>query len=298
MSTVGQAGYAVLHSTGLLAAWRACAPGPVVMAYHNVIPAGEMPRGESSLHLLVDRFATQMRWLAARFRMVPLGEIAMALATGPARQRLAAVTFDDAYRGVLSHGIPVLKQLGIPATIFVVESAPETLGPFWWDALAEARPSLDRKALREAWGGNGSAIFGATGVDPDSIRLPEEYLPANWEMLRRAQSPLVDIGAHSRTHPMLTTLSPQALNDELRGARDLIGKHLDSAPEGLAYPYGDWNEGVVVAAAQAGYRYAVTTDRRWVASPRDPLRLPRQTISSGMTLPAFAAAASGFRWSR
>ena len=297
MRSIPQLGYAILKATGALAAWRALAPAPVVLTYHNVIGPGEVVRGDASLHLPADRFSAQMEWIANRFEVVPLWEAADAMLATSSRPVLA-LTFDDAYCGVLEHAVPILHRFKLPATVMVVQSAAESPQLFWWDVVAEAKPQLDRNHLRVATGGRGAMILEVAEVTPEAVDLPDEYWPADWSMLRNAQSETISMGAHTRNHPMLTALAPKERDVELAGPRAAMAEQLGGTPSVLAYPYGDWNLEVAAAAARVGYGVAVTTDRRWAQGVGDRMSIPRQTISSGMTLPAFAAAASRLRMSR
>src|SRR5207245_14546 len=76
--------------------------------------------------------------LAQAFRFVPLGDLLARHRAGRSIRGLAAISFDDGYRGVLRHALPVLRQLGLPATVFVVAGALARTEPFWWDRLAGA----------------------------------------------------------------------------------------------------------------------------------------------------------------
>src|SRR5438093_1176791 len=93
--------------------WRG---GALVLAYHNVVGTTAL-RGDRSLHVPVARFRAQLERLVPRFRFVPLVELLARHRSGRSIRGLAAVTFDDGYRGVLRHALPVLQQLGVPATV-------------------------------------------------------------------------------------------------------------------------------------------------------------------------------------
>jgi len=296
--TLAQVGYSMLERSGALAAWRRLSPDSVILMYHNVIPSGDTPRGESSLHLPADRFAAQMRWLAAHFDVVPLEQLAASWSAGR-RESLAAITFDDACRGVIRHGLPVLASLDLPATLFVVADGAQGGDPFWWDVVAERRPDEERQRLRIRFGGDGAEICRALGIEPGRDDLSDDYRPAGWDELRRAlRQPGIEVGVHTVSHPMLTAVVEARLEDELSRGRSEIADNLGVAPTSIAYPYGDCDDRVVAAAERLGYRIGVTTRGGRLKSAAKSLLLPRETVSAGMSPGSFAAAASGLRWHR
>jgi peptidoglycan/xylan/chitin deacetylase (PgdA/CDA1 family) len=95
----------------------------------------------------------------------------------------------------------------------------------------------------------------------------------SWDELRRLADAGWEIGSHTHTHPMLTALDGEALDEELRGSREVCGDRLGRECVSLAYPYGEHDPHVVAAAARAGYEAAATLPGR-VHGP-EPLRWPR-----------------------
>jgi peptidoglycan/xylan/chitin deacetylase (PgdA/CDA1 family) len=61
-----------------------------------------------------------------------------------------------------------------------------------------------------------------------------------------------EIGAHTRSHTDLTTLSGAALASEVDGSVDDLEAILGIRPRTFSYPFGKWNETVVAAVRQAG----------------------------------------------
>ncbi|MDQ3244637.1 MAG: hypothetical protein M3Q09_12990, partial [Gemmatimonadota bacterium] len=129
--------------------------GTLILAYHNVVPDGELPCGDISLHLPQQMFATQLDILQETHDVIPLAE-AITSHWNPGQRPRVAITFDDAYRGAVTVGVEELVARSLPATIFV---APAFVGggTFWWDALAAADSgSLDaglRNRALDAWRG-------------------------------------------------------------------------------------------------------------------------------------------------
>jgi peptidoglycan/xylan/chitin deacetylase (PgdA/CDA1 family) len=185
-----------------------------------------------------------LRWLLRRGYHP--STFADAVATTVSRRTLA-VTFDDGYRSVYRHGFPVLRKLGVTATVYV---CPDLVGRPLGLASADWR------------GGPHEAELEA--MDWDEI---SELAEAGWE-----------IGSHTSSHPMLTSLDDAQLARELRESRDAIEAHLGQPCRTLAYPYGDVDRRVAAAARDAGYEAAGTLYPGYVRRP-SPWQVPRIGVS-------------------
>jgi peptidoglycan/xylan/chitin deacetylase (PgdA/CDA1 family) len=109
----------------------------------------------------------------------------------------------------------------------------------------------------------------------------------------------IEIGAHTRTHPDLTTLGEEQLADEVSACRDALAAAGVPLARGFAYPYGAWDPRVAGAVADAGYRAAFTLEPRAVREDADPHGLPRLEVRRGdgpRRLRLMIAAASAPRW--
>lgn len=146
----------------------------------------------------------------------------------PPARRTVAVTFDDGFRSVYAVALPVLRALGIPATLFVPTALIGQSEPFGWPGLERWGRGRDRGEL--------------TGLGWDDVA---QLAAQGWE-----------IGSHARTHARLTELDDAALSAELRGSREECATTLGRGCDALAYPYGALDARVVAAAAAAGYRAA------------------------------------------
>jgi peptidoglycan/xylan/chitin deacetylase (PgdA/CDA1 family) len=94
-----------------------------------------------------------------------------------------------------------------------------------------------------------------------------------------------ELGAHSVTHPDLTTVDAQQLRDEVQGSRDALRQAFPSAPvDFFAYPYGRLDAAVLAAVRAAGFVGATTT-RRGAASLDDdgPFTLDRMIVTGNFT---------------
>ena len=83
------------------------------------------------------------------------------------------------------------------------------------------------------------------------------------------------VAGHSMTHPKLAELDAQTLEREIVDCKDFIQNFFGQQECGFAYPYGNYNDAVKQALANAGYRYARTVKNINGALPLDdPMELP------------------------
>ncbi len=199
-------------------------------------------------------FERQLRWLSERgYRGVTFSDLVMDRGEG----KRVAVTFDDGYSSVMSKAVPVLARLGWPATIFVPA------------ALIGARRPL-------AWLGTRQWL---------GTRHRGELEPLSWDDLAALAAAGWEVGSHTLTHPYLTAIDATAMDYELALARLECEYRLGRACTTVAYPYGDVDDNVVLAARRAGYQTgaALTARRR----PAHSLEWPRVGVYRGDNLRRF-----------
>jgi peptidoglycan/xylan/chitin deacetylase (PgdA/CDA1 family) len=157
-------------------------------------------------------------------------------------------TFDDAFRSAATV-FPGLERLGVPVQIFV--------------------------CTRYARAGAPLSIPELAGDDPAQLAT------MSWDELREHGDRGVRIGSHAVSHPHLTRLSDSELRGELEASRGEIEAELGRPCRELAYPYGEHDERVRVAARAAGYDRGYSLRGR----KRDAYALPRVDLYRRHTVP-------------
>jgi peptidoglycan/xylan/chitin deacetylase (PgdA/CDA1 family) len=152
------------------------------------------------------------------------------------RQDVVHVTFDDAYRSIET-ALPILERLGVPATIFVCTGLADDGRPL---RIAELRDDVDA--------------------------VPHEFETLRWDDLRELSERGVEIGSHTVGHAHLPRLGDDELERELQDSRAQIEDELRLPCRYLAYPFGEHDARVRIAAEHAGYDAAFAVD----APRRDP----------------------------
>lgn len=113
--------------------------GLVVLIYHRVGGGTD-----SAVDLDVPTFRAQMQALAAKHTVLPLDAATEALAAGQ-QPRGVVITFDDGAADFCEHAVPIMAELGLPSTLYLVTSAPDAGALPWgppaasWAALRDAR---------------------------------------------------------------------------------------------------------------------------------------------------------------
>ncbi len=289
--------YGALDVTGLTALARRVRNAGVVLCYHNVVsPADAPPGGAPGAHMPVDRFRSQMRWLVAHYDLLQLPAFLDRLASGEPMRRTASVTFDDACTGVFEHAWPVLRELGITPTVFVIAGGPGRNRPFWWDHPAVQHAIEDRRGQQwlTALRGDEEAILRSLPAATNrEYATSASHLPAPWHVIAQAVRAGVEIGVHSATHRALPMLEDDELAEEIAGSRTVIARETGAVPTCFAFPYGLWDARVRNAVRAAGYQAAFTLDSGLVHARTDRWALPRVNVPATIGRAAFEAWCAG-----
>lgn len=269
----------------------------MILAYHNIVPKGEVADGELSLHLEQEMFGRQLDLLTRTHEVVELDNL---LTAGPSTRPRVAITFDDGYLGSLSAGLEELRARDLPATYFV---SPGLLNQdtFWWDALAAGHSGVLPEDIRSAaltaeQGRQRRIVRWAEQEGIASAPVPEYCRPALPEEVRRAASqPGITIGSHTWGHPNLNQLGPNEMADEIERSREWLEQEIDSIISWLAYPYGIFPDHPTLSSYSSDFR-GLTTQPQLIHlahSSLEPGRIPRMNIPSGLTLARFELLTSG-----
>ena len=99
-----------------------------------------------------------------------------------------------------------------------------------------------------------------------------------------AEGGLIEVGAHSVTHPSLAALCPEAQEEEIRKSKCILEEILHGPVKSFAYPFGRSQDYAPVTARlirEAGFNCACTTSGYLLGQLSDPFELPRYTVPAG-----------------
>jgi peptidoglycan/xylan/chitin deacetylase (PgdA/CDA1 family) len=106
------------------------------------------------------------------------------------------------------------------------------------------------------------------------------------ELLELADGGLVEIGAHTRTHPVLSRLSGAAAEAEILGSKRSLEEALGRPVREFSYPFGGtehYGPREVDLVRAAGFELACSAMAGLASDDADRLQLPRLTIGNWST---------------
>ncbi|MCC5976571.1 MAG: polysaccharide deacetylase family protein [Salinarimonas sp.] len=287
----------------------------VILMFHHVRPATFGAFAPNRLlEITPEFFETVLQMVqSAGFEFIGLDALPERLAKGGSRP-FAVLTFDDGYRDNAEHALPILRRHGAPATFYITTGFADGHGRLWWLELEEAIRRLDRVIFTHAgrdfdlparddaekqiafettyWrlrGGDEGTLLaviadlaGQAGIES---RLLTKGLCMNWDELAAfAANPLITIGAHTVSHPMLAKHDDTTAQFEIVESRERIAARLGVPVNHFAYPVGDPGSAGprdFALAREAGFTTAVTTRPGHVFSGHaaHPHVLPRVSVN-------------------
>jgi len=282
-------------------------PPVVVLLYHRVT---KLQCDPEMLAVSPDNFREQMHYLKKTFPIVRFEEN-WANMPKPA----VVITFDDGYADNALEALPILEEVGIPATFFVSTGTIATKKEFWWDELT--RIILEREELPvnftlkdSIWGGmwlTGTASerqkfyheIARLMTDADTeqrsdwlgqLRLwaepkekhNESHRSMTLDELRLlSASSVATIGSHTVTHSRLSSLTADAQREELTASKHQLETWTGKEITLFSYPFGkrcDYTNESIALCREAGYIKTAANFPGQAHRWTDPFQIPRQLV--------------------
>jgi len=254
-----------------------------------------------------EEFERKMIWIRRWFNVLPVPDAVRRLRAGTLPERALCLTFDDGYADNFSVALPILERLGLPAAFFVATRYIDG-GRMWNDSVIEAirgcdSDSLDLSDLGLATYRLGTSTTRRQAIDALLPRLkylaPEKReekvaavvartkssLPTNLMLssddVRNLHNAGMTIGAHTNSHPILTSIDAASAECEIRSGKERLEAIVGGAITLFAYPNGrpriDYRAEHVELVKAIGFEAAFST--AWGASTAasDLFQLPRFT---------------------
>jgi peptidoglycan/xylan/chitin deacetylase (PgdA/CDA1 family) len=298
--------------------WR----GVVGLLHHRI--AREQIGEEPVVSTTLAEFEEQLRFLARHCEVIEPSDLTPELLGE--RGRKVLLSFDDCYRDNYELAVPALVAHGLRATFFLVSGFLDGVASPWWDEIdwmvkrsprdrldpcdwwdkplslsdggAAATSTLLARRYRTCTPERGADMLDHLASATGSGRRPPGALSdfVTWEMAREMQAQGMTIGGHTHTHPVLSTLTPEAQQDEIQTSLRRIGEELGARPETFAYPIGQrdaFDHHAKRAAAASGVRLAFSAYGGYSRPGNwDPLDVRRMPLGPEWSLAAVRWTAS------
>ena len=283
-----------------------------ILCYHRLVADIIQAEKETlcGMVISVETFRRQMELVREHYEALPLdGAVAVLRGEQSVKRPALAITFDDGYRDFHQLAWPILRKMGLPATVFVPTAyigSGKMLDHdrfYRYVTKAYSRGLSLRVPLTKA--GLSAGMVSAVCAEVDSFRVYYHlsYLPfalrervlrsldefmcgpweeehngfslLDWEMVREMADAGVSFGAHTDNHVVLTLEDEQTIEREISRSKQALEEKLGRPVRHFAYPTGRYNAAARNAVASAGFEAAVTTERRLNRRGDDLLALGR-----------------------
>jgi peptidoglycan/xylan/chitin deacetylase (PgdA/CDA1 family) len=289
----------------------------VIFMYHRVLPQ-DLVQGtdipvQPGMYVTPASLRLHLSYLKAHFLIISLAELVRRLQAGEDISRCAVVTFDDGWQDNYTYAFPILKELKVPATIFLASGFVGTSRWFWPEQISWAVRSVRRKRVdlsllpdalsrimrredhmnmeveesseliiseMKSWDEpQRLSVANSCSLLREKTTGESKRLLMNWDEAREMfQSGLVNFGSHTVSHAMLDHLPLEQVQQELLECAADIHSEIDVSAEFFAFPNGNYTQQVLSILPSFGITAAVTTKRGLVNENSLLLELPRIAV--------------------
>lgn len=323
----------MLHASGVLKMLLYAIPNSItILNYHRIDDPyrPDLDTYKPNISATPQGFLRQMHYVQRHFHVMSCGQLAGWLRGEcelPARA--AVITFDDGYCDNLTNAYPVLRKLGLPATIFLCTDYIGRAVPFYWDFAwycfahapknepelplmgsltwpnAAARDLVAREWIERAKylpenerPGALQALARSLNVEPPSDAFMGLYL--DWNQVRELSDKGIEMGSHTAKHPILSRVPLDRVRQEVIESSKRIEAEIGKRVLGLAYPNGgarDFSPEVARLLPETGIEVAftlVTGPTTRAEAKSAPLAIRRISIGHSESFPRIAAKLAGY----
>ncbi len=293
----------------------------IVLGYHRVLPSDSVQVAfcAPGMYVTPETLRRHLVFLKQHYRLVHVTD----LLVNRCADKCCAITFDDGWWDNYAYAYPILKELDVPATIFLATGFIESRQWPWPDRLAFYRQFSDDLHCQDQFCellavsgcavpcGSSNSLAVLIGEmkkcsHPDIVhameliddRFSELYAvlhgmnPAvTWCQIREMKAAGVEFGLHSHAHIIANHATEDSLLEhDYRVSAERFRSELGVSPLFFAYPNGNYTSAAIRTLQKLGIEAAVTTQAGFVDGS-DPMILQRilihEDVSSSENLLTF-----------
>jgi peptidoglycan/xylan/chitin deacetylase (PgdA/CDA1 family) len=291
-------------------------PHNLIVCYHRILPDDDPQLDfiQPGMYVTTKTFEKHLQYLTRNYQIISVKEL-------NSIQNGCVLSFDDGWADNFHHAYPILKSYKVPAIIFLSTNMIGSTNWPWTDRISyyiryssnsKLKGLLDyltryqinfkvsirtllmqKKNLAEniiysmKLSGRAKLQNLIDSIDAmmsdlhDILQKESPWL--TWEQIREMKQNMIDFGAHTHNHVILTNTSLDDAEKEIIQSKRILAEKIGDPVEIFSYPNGNYNRQIVKLLEQNGYRYAVTTKKGFVDDYSDNFILNRFLLHEDMT---------------
>jgi len=261
-------------------------PSLLVINYHRIGDVAAEPFDRSVYTCTASAFYEQIDLLKRKFPIINSKELEKIVQGGALRRTYAMITFDDGFLDNFEVAAPVLRQHAVPAVFFLISGMTGTNHITWWDEIAYLVRNCPRATLRlrtpfpctidlranrelairevlqlyKHPKNHSLDVFMRELRGECVVTVPKITAPRflDWTAARAMIAMGFEIGSHTHSHQLLSTLPYDRQLEELQRSKGLIEEHTREKVSLIAYPVGSrsaFNSDTRRAVRASGYKF-------------------------------------------
>jgi peptidoglycan/xylan/chitin deacetylase (PgdA/CDA1 family) len=198
------------------------------------------------------------------FEMVSMDEALVRIKTKSSK-KFIVFTMDDGYKDNLSYGLPILKKLNVPCTIYLSNCFPNNKAIYWWYFLEDylkQNSEIDLRPIGINYSKSYTLNEGLTIYNEirdvlrkasyeihlefaqkvcsiSNLKDINKVLNLTWDEVKvLSNDPLITIGGHTVHHVSLRNQAKEVIAEEILEGTNELSNHLKIPIKHFAYPYG------------------------------------------------------------
>jgi peptidoglycan/xylan/chitin deacetylase (PgdA/CDA1 family) len=286
-----------------------------ILMFHRVVPDSGKLRihNHKSLEISPERLEEIIKFFKDRdYAFISLDELLTIDRTTKPTRKFVVFTFDDGYLDNYEYAYPIFRKHGVPFTIYVATSLPDSKAILWWYLLEDVvlanssvqlevegrKMNFRTQTIKEKeitfnkirhWFAladeknlpllSNSLFYG----NEEAISAKTKALSLTWELIKElSKDPLVTIGSHTVNHFPLDSLTADNSAYEMTESKRIIESRIGKEVRHFCYPLGSHGIKEIEILKKSSYATATTIKMAniFIENLEHPFSLPRIMINS------------------